>query len=126
MRNCVRAVRLCRLFLKSVHRVFGRFCAGRDWLAPLRNLSFGNCCSEAFSVRFVSCVGEICALFRVKSARAFYVLYSKCLRLVKSGCFLAAETTKFLFSFVRFVVAGNPSFTAGRGFNPAGGAPGGG
>ncbi|KZV37233.1 hypothetical protein F511_23917 [Dorcoceras hygrometricum] len=43
---CVRAVRLCRLFLKSVHRVFGRFCAGRDLLAPSGNLNFGNCCSE--------------------------------------------------------------------------------
>ncbi|KZV53502.1 hypothetical protein F511_28677 [Dorcoceras hygrometricum] len=37
-----------------------------------------------------------------------------------------SESTKLLFVFVRFEVAGNPGSTAGRGFNPAGGATGGG
>ncbi|KZV14221.1 hypothetical protein F511_44062 [Dorcoceras hygrometricum] len=77
-----------------------RFCAGRDLLAPSRNLNFGNCCSEG-------CEGE----------RRYRTLISL--------LGFVSHHAEWLTTTVHGRGNGNPGFTAGRGFNPAGGSPGG-
>ncbi|KZV27993.1 hypothetical protein F511_27319 [Dorcoceras hygrometricum] len=119
-----------------------KFCAGRDLLAPLRNRNFGNCCSEDLLYRFLS----YCAVVSYQDARASgdTALSSPCWDLLATmhrvvnyhsswarqrcspywGLTPCPSGAWFVSLFVLF--SGNPGFTAGRGFNPAGGAPGGG
>ncbi|KZV17900.1 ATP-dependent caseinolytic (Clp) protease/crotonase family protein [Dorcoceras hygrometricum] len=99
------------LAIRLLRGLGATFCAGRDLLATLRNLNFGNCCSEDLLYRFLS----YCAIVSYQDARASgdTALSSPCLDLLAT----MRRVVNYHSSWARqrqvelFVASGNPGFT---------------